>query len=867
MGATVTDPLVGRLVDGRYEVVSRIARGGMATVYLAVDRRLDRDVALKVMHPHLAEGSSGNDFVARFRREARAAARLTHPGLVGVYDQGLDGETSYLTMEYIDGSNLRRRLGERGALTVDETLRVGESVLDALAAAHRAGLVHRDIKPENVLLATDGRVKLADFGLARAVTEVTSTTTGTVLGTVAYLAPELVVRGASDARTDVYACGILLFEMLTGRQPFTGETPIQVAFQHVNSDVPAPSDELTWLPVEVDELVQALAARSPEDRPVDATAALGLLRRTRAALDADTLARRADVAPSIVLPLATDPDETELDELDDETGGPSGEDGQETTRLDTSSPHGATVALPIGLGVQPAAVTSVGAVALPPRHRRRWWVLLAVLTVLVLSAGGAALWYVQAGPGAFTKVPEVLGGDQATVTAALERAGLRGHATADFDPDAPVDTVFAADPEAGSRVRKGSVVVFTVSKGPDYVQVPDGVVAVLQKDAANALTTAGLTPVYDEPAYDDAAPNGVVLTATLPDGTPAAPGTQSTRGTDVTLVVSKGPAPAAITSVVGDTVDHATAALATDNMKLAATEVHDDTVAAGRIISQDPPSGTPGHRGDTVNVVVSLGPELVEMPNVVNKSVDEAKAALDALGLKVKTGKPLGYAVANRIFSQSVKAGDMIPKGTEVHALRRVNAGRCGRTNERPGRIAAPGLSSRLADQTLRRSSTTWNAISSDCWWFSRGSTRVSYRSARPSSSISSEPPSTSVTSSPVSSMCRPPGTVPRPRCTSKNPATSSMTSEKRRVLYPDADVMPLPCIGSHTQVTGRPSAVTFSTSAGRRSRTLPAPIRVMNVIRPGSPLGLSRSMSANASSPVVVGPSLIPSGFCTREK
>ncbi|NKY08407.1 serine/threonine protein kinase, partial [Cellulomonas hominis] len=273
MGATVTDPLVGQLVDGRYEVVSRIARGGMATVYLAVDRRLDRDVALKVMHPHLAEGAAGADFVARFRREARAAARLTHPGLVGVYDQGVDGETSYLTMEYVDGVNLRRHLAERGSLTVGEALDVAERVLDALAAAHRAGLVHRDVKPENVLLASDGRIKVADFGLARAVTEVTSTTTGTVFGTVAYLAPELVVHGTSDARTDVYAAGVLLYEMLTGAQPFTGETPIQIAFQHVNSDVPAPSDAASWLPVEVDELVAALAAREPDDRPADAAAA------------------------------------------------------------------------------------------------------------------------------------------------------------------------------------------------------------------------------------------------------------------------------------------------------------------------------------------------------------------------------------------------------------------------------------------------------------------------------------------------------------------------------------------------------------------------------------------------------------------
>ncbi|MCL2464550.1 MAG: protein kinase, partial [Micrococcales bacterium] len=314
MGTTAIDPLVGRLIDGRYRVVARLARGGMATVYLATDTRLDRQVALKVMHPHLAEGATGIDFVARFHREALTAAKLMHPGLVGVLDQGTDGDISYLTMEYVRGTTLRRRLTAEGALTVGESLRIADAVLDALAAVHRAGLVHRDVKPENVLLNAEGHVKLGDFGLARAVTEATSTATNTVLGTVAYLAPELVVHGATDARTDVYACGILVFEMLTGCQPFTGDTPIQVAYQHVNADVPAPSSLVPWLASEVDELVGALAARDAADRPADAGAALALLRRTVAALDEATLARRADVAPCAGSPRRADPQaESEVD--------------------------------------------------------------------------------------------------------------------------------------------------------------------------------------------------------------------------------------------------------------------------------------------------------------------------------------------------------------------------------------------------------------------------------------------------------------------------------------------------------------------------------------------------------------------------
>ncbi|GCE75985.1 Stk1 family PASTA domain-containing Ser/Thr kinase [Cellulomonas biazotea] len=661
MGATVTDPLVGRLVDGRYEVVSRIARGGMATVYLAVDRRLDRDVALKVMHSHLAEGASGADFVARFRREARTAARLTHPGLVGVYDQGLDGDTSYLTMEYVDGSNLRRRIAEQGALTVGDALRVTESVLDALAAAHRVGLVHRDIKPENVLLATDERVKLADFGLARAVTEVTATTTGTVLGTVAYLAPELVVRGASDARTDVYACGILLYEMLAGAQPFTGETPIQVAFQHVNNDIPAPSDTVGWLPVEIDELVQALAARSPDDRPVDAAAALALVRRTRLALDDETLGRRADVAPSITLPTATDPDETDLDgaERDDD---PSAE----TTRLATAPPPGATVALPIGLGAALSIPVPVVASAEPVRPRRRRRVVAAaVLALLLALGGGGTWWYLQVGPGAWTTVPEVVQLPEAAARTALDDAGLGVRSVTVFDATAPVGTVVGASPAQGEPVRKDGTVELTVSKGPDYVNVPQGVVGELQATAEAALVAAGLVATYPPAAYDDTIPNGVVISATLPDGTPAEPDAQTVRDTAVSLVVSKGPAPVDVVSVVNESLESATATLTGLGLKVGTAEAFSDTVDAGFVISQNPPDKTELLRGDTVTLTVSKGPETFEIPKFTGMQYDKAAEELTKLGMVPKRSNVLG-GVFGTVRDQSVAPGEKVAKGTTI---------------------------------------------------------------------------------------------------------------------------------------------------------------------------------------------------------
>lgn len=656
------------MVDGRYQVVSRIARGGMATVYLAVDRRLDRDVALKVMHPHLAEGATGADFVARFRREARAAARLTHPGLVGVYDQGVDGETSYLTMEYVDGVNLRRHLAERGSLTVGEALDVGEQVLDALAAAHRAGLVHRDVKPENVLLATDGRIKVADFGLARAVTEVTSTTTGTVFGTVAYLAPELVVRGDSDARTDVYAAGVLVYEMLTGAQPFTGETPIQIAFQHVNSDVPAPSDVASWIPVELDELVGALAARDPAERPADATAALALLRRTRKALDDDTLARRTDVAPTVALPQATDP-EQDADPGPTTPSGPTGADAADdhedalpadaTTRIEAP---GRTVALPIGMVT---ATTDAAPGTKQGRPRRRWpWVAGAALLVALL-AGGGTWWYVAVGPGAYTVVPEVTTLTQEDALAKLAAAGLDGDPTEQYDDDAPVGTVFAAEPADGERIRKEGTVALSVSLGPDLVTVPDGIVGAEQDAAAAALQDAGLTVDYRKPEHHDTVGIGFVLFLRDADGADLAADQSLKRGTTVWLTLSSGPAPVSILNVVGATVEVATQQLEDSGLVVATEEAFSDTVAQGRVIAQDPAGGTEGKRTQTVTLTVSKGPEMVDVPNVYGMNVKKAEEALQAAGLTADVRHPQGISPLNIVYGQNPAEGQA-PKGSAV---------------------------------------------------------------------------------------------------------------------------------------------------------------------------------------------------------
>ena len=259
MDAPTIDPLLGRVIDNRYVIERRVARGGMATVYEAMDQRLERPVAIKIMHPHLAEDE---DFTRRFIQEARQAARLAHPNIVNVFDQGQDGAITFIVMEYLPGITLRELLNDFGALTPAQTLDIVKAVLYGLDAAHSAGIVHRDLKPENVLLADDGRIKIADFGLARAASHNTATSQA-LLGTIAYLSPELISRGIADVRSDIYALGIMMFEMLTGQQPYQGDQAVTIAYQHANDIVPTPSSKNPAIPAQFDEVVAWCSERSP----------------------------------------------------------------------------------------------------------------------------------------------------------------------------------------------------------------------------------------------------------------------------------------------------------------------------------------------------------------------------------------------------------------------------------------------------------------------------------------------------------------------------------------------------------------------------------------------------------------------------
>ncbi|MDO5700081.1 MAG: Stk1 family PASTA domain-containing Ser/Thr kinase [Bowdeniella nasicola] len=632
----------GAVIDHRYEIVRRIARGGMSQVYVAHDRRLERDVALKIMHPYLAES---DEFVRLFRREARAAARLSHPNVVAVHDQGTTGDSFYLTMEYVRGGNLRNLLDSHGPLTLGRALEITEQILSALALAHRAGLVHRDIKPENVLTPTDGGVKVADFGLARAISEASISGTGTVLGTVAYLAPEVVTDGISSPSADVYAVGILLYEMLTGTPPFTGERPIQVAYRHVNEDVPAPSHIAEFLPREVDELVAALTAREISDREPDAHTALTHLRRVLTDLPADLLAQRHEVEPAEQSspPLPTPPDVTRP-EAHRQQHGTRPLPSRDTAPLNTSEP---LLAVPVGAvkAEDPA----------PPRRKRRWPIALLALVLLVL--GGTSAWWFTLGPGGYTTLPDVSGQLEAEALDAVQEAGFAGIVERAHSDDVEEGLVISTDPEAGS-VKKGSTITLTVSKGVKMIAVPT-LAGLTEEEGRAAITTAEGTLGEVTSEYSDSVEADHIISAS------AEAGASIPHHQPIDLVVSLGPAPVTFPNVVGTPIDEARASLEEQGLNVTSTEEFSSDVKAGLVISQDPAAGASGHRGDAIALTVSKGPETFPVPDVFGMQSQRAVQVLKDAGFNVKVNKVLG-GVFGTVRSQDPGAETMVPRGTTI---------------------------------------------------------------------------------------------------------------------------------------------------------------------------------------------------------
>ncbi|GAA2247340.1 Stk1 family PASTA domain-containing Ser/Thr kinase [Rarobacter faecitabidus] len=683
------DRLIGITIDGRYRVVRRLASGGMATVYIAVDERLDRDVALKVMHPHLAQAPGGADFVARFRREAKAAARLAHPNLVAVHDQGIDGGVSYLVMELVSGTNLRARVNELPPLRVREALAIIEDVLSAVATVHHAGLVHRDIKPENILLSADGRVKVADFGLARAVTEVTAASTGTIFGTVAYLAPELIDRGYADARTDIYAIGATFYEVLTGKPLFGGSTAIQIALQHLNAPSPLVRESLPWLPTEVEQLLAGMIARDPDDRFTDATAAKTSLRQVRAQLSEQVL----DMP--VLTPAALEDEPTDeigsrssLDQAsadhDSEPAIDSGEiasaDAHPNEVSDLASPPtestgavaNAGVAHTLAIDMQRTlphrllqTEDSSPAVSDPGRagrRRSRFATRLVIGLVIVLAiAGGGYFVYNGVGPGAYRMVPQAgTVGAADSAEQALIAAGFDTSRTSEYSDTVRAGQLITTDPEAGTRVRKGSTVELVVSLGVQHFEVPTKLIGSRKAAAITAIKEAGFAEPTITTAYYDDVDKGAVTAVSVPEGS------QQPHDTLIALTVSGGKQPVQIPNVVGHPQKDAKKDV--EALRLTwhkADSQYSDTVPRGSVISQDPVAGTSGHVLDTVTVVVSRGPELVVVPDVRGLSEDGAVTELLNAGLKFEVNRYLG-AYFDKVRFQSEEPNSEVPKGTKV---------------------------------------------------------------------------------------------------------------------------------------------------------------------------------------------------------
>ncbi|MGW6908493.1 Stk1 family PASTA domain-containing Ser/Thr kinase [Streptomyces sp. NPDC054940] len=642
MDTTLQDPLVGQVLDGRYRVDARIAVGGMATVYRAVDTRLDRVLALKVMHPALAVDGV---FVERFIREAKSVARLAHPNVVQVFDQGTDGSYVYLAMEYVAGCTLRDVLRERGALQPRAALDILEPVLAALGAAHRAGFVHRDMKPENVLIGDDGRVKVADFGLVRSVDTVTSTT-GAVLGTVSYLAPEQIEQpGAADARVDVYACGVVFYEMLTGDKPHDGDSPAVVLYKHLHEDVPPPSAIAPGLAYELDELVASATARTPDIRPYDAVALLAQAREVRAALSPEQL----DAVPPQALT-------AEHSNADDRTSViPRALNIQRPLPVNEDEPDREAVF---------NRTSRLAAPPPPPPGRRsrtsrapRGPVVIVAAVLLALGLG-VGIWYINSGQ--FTEVPPLLSKTEAQAKERLEDAGLDvGKVERAYSDTVERGTVISTDPATGARIRHNDSVTLVISQGPETVKVPDLQGYKLDK-ARSVLKDSGLQPGMKTETFSDDVPRGFVI-STDPEI-----GTKVRSGAAVALTVSKG-SPVEIPDVTGGSLADARAELqeAGLKVKVASARVNSE-FDAGQVAQQSPADGGQAAEGDTVTLTLSKGPEMIEVPDVVGDSVDDAKAELEAAGFQVDEDRGLLGLFGDTVKKQSVDGGETAPKGSTI---------------------------------------------------------------------------------------------------------------------------------------------------------------------------------------------------------
>ena len=620
--------LTGEVIDGRYQLTRVVASGGMATIYAALDLRLDRQVAVKVMHPHLAQDEQ---FVTRFIREAKAAASLSHPNIVSVLDQGWNQggvPCVFIVMELVEGATLRDYLHEQGALSVERALQIMSPVASALAAAHKLGIVHRDIKPENILVSKEGRIKIADFGLARGALLGNTMTaeSSVILGSVSYLSPEQVQRGVADARSDVYSLGIVLFEVLTGQKPYQGEDPVQIAIRHVNERVPAPSTINPALSPDVDALVLSATDIDPDKRPRDAGVLLEKIRELSEKLDP----RKRQLSLELDLPPL--PIKQPVRERKAKNSSPAKKEETPVKKEKT-------------------APTKKKQLSSRVRRNRRIAASIAIFL-------GIGVWYVFLGPGSKVVVPSLAGLTVKEAKSTLEDLGLNlDIAQEEFSEDIPDGKIITSDPAGGGRVSPNGTVGVIISKGQERYSVPT--VQGLKLEVAEQLLKENklvLGEVKEE--FSNEFPQGFIMRST-----PAA-GERIKRNSQVTLFVSKGIEQIALSDYKGKSGEQALNELTDAGFDVKTKYVFSEDLPVGAVISQTPGAGE-ADKGSAITLLVSKGSEFVFIPNIFSVSETKAIAALKDQDLKVVV-KKVGNKKNKVVTNVSPKVGTKVKRGSTV---------------------------------------------------------------------------------------------------------------------------------------------------------------------------------------------------------
>lgn len=614
--------LSGQLIDNRYELIRILANGGMGTIYEGLDIRLDRKVAVKIMHPHLAQDE---EFITRFIREAKAAASLSHPNIVNVMDQGWNQSgipAVFLVMELVEGQTYRELIAGKGTFSVNETINYLSPVVSALAAAHQIGIVHRDIKPENILISNDGRIKIADFGLARGsnLGQTMTAEASVILGSVSYLSPEQVQRGISDARSDIYSLGIMAFEMLTGKRPHISDSPLQIAYLHVNEDIPRVSSKGVKLPKELDDLIFAATRRNTDDRPKDGATFATLLRNIQIKSDPS----KKQMSLELDLPVRQSP-------------------SKPVNRKDTVEEE---VTRQISKPLKREKVKK------PKRKFRR----VALVLAIAVGFGG---WWSLIGPGARVTVPSLVGGTMVDADNLLKPIGLTSEISKkEFSEELQKGIIISTTPAGGDKVAEGTLISITLSKGPERYAIP--MVAKLTVEAAiKVLTSIPIANPVVQQVFSEKIPKGYVISSE-----PIA-GTKVKRGAGIKLVVSKGIEQISLIDFVNKSGEEALNTLTTTGFKVTPKYEFSETVPAGAVISQTPSEIKSYPKGAALSLIISKGSAFVYIPNVYSLSETKAKSVLTALELQV-TIKRMGNKDVKQVTAISPKVGSKVLRGSKV---------------------------------------------------------------------------------------------------------------------------------------------------------------------------------------------------------